>query len=255
MNDNTYTPVNTSNLPAVAVLAHGGAFPTGRIAACSSSFLEEERFVPRPHGQARILEPREIERLFKYVASRSRIPGADILKIALSIYAGLRASEISGLTIDDMVGPSGQVANVIRVPASIAKGGHARIIPMHPRIATALTLFRMRYPDAVRIAISPYRHKRYQKSQAIVTWFYYLYRAMGLKGCSSHSGRRTFITNLARSVGEHGCSLRDVQQMAGHKQLDTTAGYIGYSDNVMKLVSSMGSANTLPFPQRKECRS
>lgn len=251
----THTAVKNTCLPAPTTLSYEDDLRMPRNAAFSSTFLDDQRADSRPYGQARILDSREIERVLKYVAGRSSIPEADLLKVALSVYAGLRACEISGLTIDDMTGPSGQIGNVIRVPAAIAKGGHGRTIPMHPRIATALTLFLMRYPDANRIAISPYRRKAYQKSQAVVTWFHNLYRAIGLKGCSSHSGRRTFITNLARSVGEHGCSLRDVQQMAGHKQLDTTAGYIGYSGNVMKLVSSMGSANTLPFPQLKECRS
>ena len=254
MNDNTPIPVNASNLPALAVIAPESVAPTGHNAACSSSFLEEERFGPRPHGQARILKPREIERVFKYIASRSRIPEADILKIALSIYAGLRASEISGLTVDDMVGPSGQIADVIRVPATIAKSGHGRTIPMHPRIATALTLFRTRFPKKHKIAISP-RTRKPEAAQHVITWFGNIYGGIGLKGCTSESGPRTFGAHLARSANDDDFAAGEVSIAAAPTQLDTTAGYIGYSDNVMKLVSSMGSANTLPFPQRKECRS
>ena len=255
MPTNTHTAFNEAYQPLLSALSLNDNFVLPKNAASSSTFLTDERIDPRPYGQARILEPREIERVLKYVASHSRIPEADILKVVLSIYAGLRACEIAGLKVDDMTGASGQVGHVLRVPAAIAKGRHGRTIPMHPRIATALTLFCMRYPDADRIAISPYRRKAYQKSQAVVTWFHNLYRSIGLKGCSSHSGRRTFITNLARSVGEHGCSLRDVQQMAGHKQLGTTATYIGFSDNVMKLVGSMGTSAALPSPPAKEYRS
>jgi hypothetical protein len=47
-----------------------------------------------------------------------------------------------------------------------------------------------------------------------------------MTGCSSHSGRRTFITRAARKVSEVGGSVRDVQQLVGHASLQTTQRYI-----------------------------
>jgi hypothetical protein len=46
---------------------------------------------------------------------------------------------------------------------------------------------------------------------SIVVWFNRAFRNVGLKGCSSHSGRRTFVTRAARIVHKAGGSLRDVQ--------------------------------------------
>jgi integrase/recombinase XerD len=76
------------------------------------------------------------------------------------------------------------------------------------------------------------------RPNSIVNWFVVLYRELGFDGCSSHSGRRTFITQAARLTHRAGGSLRDVQLLAGHRSMDTTQGYIdGDSDAQRKLIS------------------
>jgi integrase len=63
-------------------------------------------------------------------------------------------------------------------------------------------------------------------AQTIVNMFSAWFDDMGLVGCSSHSGRRTFITNAARRISTVGGSLRDVQALAGHSSLAVTQRYI-----------------------------
>jgi integrase/recombinase XerD len=65
---------------------------------------------------------------------------------------------------------------------------------------------------------------------SIIVWFNRAFKNVGLQGCSSHSGRRTF--------DKAGGSLRDVQLLAGHRSIQTTQRYIdGDSDAQRKLVS------------------
>ena len=75
-------------------------------------------------------------------------------------------------------------------------------------------------------------------ADSVQLWFHRLYTTLGLAGCSSHSGRRTFITRAARKVSEAGGSLRDVQQLAGHASLSMTQRYIeGDTDAKRKLIA------------------
>ena len=69
-------------------------------------------------------------------------------------------------------------------------------------------------------------------------WFHRLYTSLKMDGCSSHSGRRTFITRAACRVSQVGGSLRDVQELAGHTSLVMTQRYIeGDTEAKRKLVA------------------
>jgi integrase len=74
---------------------------------------------------------------------------------------------------------------------------------------------------------------------SIVLLFGQMYGELGLDGCSSHSGRRTFITKVAGKITEAGGSLRDVQQLAGHTSLNTTQRYVDGSDEAKRRVMKL----------------
>jgi integrase len=76
------------------------------------------------------------------------------------------------------------------------------------------------------------------RANSIVNWFVVIFSELGIDGCSSHSGRRTFITTAAKSVHRAGGSLRDVQLLAGYQSIETTQRYIdGDTPSQPRLVS------------------
>ena len=190
--------------------------------------------------QAKVLSSGSLKRLLA-VAGRGRQPDRDRLIVLLSARAGLRACEIARLTWGMVLDASGQVAVTLDVRGSIAKRGSGRRVPLHPELRAALAAWLARQPrgrvapDAV--VLPSVRGGGAMRPNSIVNWFVAACHQAGLEGCSSHSGRRTFITNAARKLHRVGASLRDVQTLAGHRSIETTQGYIdGDTDAQRRLV-------------------
>ena len=107
---------------------------------------------------------------------------------------------------------------------------------MHPHLRAALVAWRRCSRERVYVAAS--ERGGPMTPLSIVVWFNRAFRNTGLQGCSSHSGRRTFITRAARLLPQAGGSLRDVQLLAGHASITTIQRYIdGHSEAQRKLVS------------------
>ncbi len=181
---------------------------------------------------AKILAKADV-RLLLTTAGRSRWPERNRAMVLLSVKAGLRAGEISALRWDMVSDAKGRIGTVIELPAYAAKCGSGRRIPIHPDLRKALTRLK---GDQTGPVIQSERGGP-MSAKSVVNWFARLYATVGLEGCSSHSGRRTFVTHAARLVHRAGGSLRDVQELAGHRSIKTTQGYIeGDGDAQRRLV-------------------
>ena len=129
----------------------------------------------------------------------------------------------------------------MHVPNRARKGTTGgRAIPMHPDLQAALVTLQTGRGDMATSARSVlFSERDGGLSPATVRlWFHRLYTSLKMEGCSSHSGRRTFITRAARKVSQVGGSLRDVQELAGHTSLAMTQRYIeGDTEAKRKLVA------------------
>jgi integrase/recombinase XerD len=175
--------------------------------------------------QAKTLTKGQVEAVLGYLA-KTRWPTRNRLIFLLSAKAGLRAKEIAGLTWWMTNDSQGEIGRTLCLLDSASKGKSGRMIPLSDEVREAL----IEYRDEVNLIVGPHviRTERALSTspQAIVNMFQRWYRHLGFVGCSSHSGRRTFITNAARKISTVGGSLRDVQMLAGHSNLRTTQGYI-----------------------------
>ena len=177
--------------------------------------------------QAKVLSRQQVEAVADQLGKR-RHGLRNQLIFFLSAKAGLRAKEIACLQWSMVLDSNGEVGSTINLTATASKGKSGRVFPINRQLRQNLVRQSGRVQELG--SHSPYvvtteRSDR-TSAQAVVNQFHRWYRDLGLIGCSSHSGRRTFITNAARKISTGGGSLRDVQSLAGHSSLQTTQRYI-----------------------------
>jgi integrase len=186
--------------------------------------------------QAKIFTKQTEKMVLSYIEGNSVQAKRDKCIVKLSVLAGLRSKEIAELRFSFITSSDGQIDQFIRLPDSAAKGKSGRVVPIHPRLhASLVELQNIEFdkkgevrPDAP--VIRSIRGGA-MSANSITVWFSLLYKKLNLDGCSSHSGRRTFITRTARAISKHGGSLRDIQLLAGHSSIAVTQLYIAGSEN------------------------
>ena len=191
--------------------------------------------------QAKILSPKQESAVLRHLDT-TRYPERNRVMFLLSVKAGMRAKEIASLTWSMVTDANGEVADELALTNAASKGkGGGRTIPINEKLKSALiALYNSNRSNSAphKPVICSERGRGRMSAGSVTVWFHRLYNDLGLVGCSSHSGRRTFITRAARRVIEVGASLRDVQQLCGHSSLGTTQRYIeGNSEAKRKLVN------------------
>jgi integrase/recombinase XerD len=191
--------------------------------------------------QAKILSAAQAKAVLGHL-ERTRHPLRNRLIFLLSLRAGLRAKEIASLTWAMVTDPEGQIADTIHLRDEAAKGRSGGVVPMARDLMDAMRAYRgsLAHPQPSQRVIRTERSAA-TSAQAVINMFSGWYASLGFEGCSSHSGRRTFITNAARNIGRVGGSLRDVQALARHGSLSTTQRYIEVSGDAMRKVVEITS--------------
>jgi integrase len=178
--------------------------------------------------QAKILSEHQQQALLAWLNTRKHADRNRLI-VLLSFKSGLRAKEIAALKWSMVMNAEGNIGDHMHLTNDASKGKSGRIIALNRDLRRQLIKIKEKegitIDDAGQSVIRTQREQG-TSAQVIVNTFQAWYRKLGFVGCSSHSGRRSFITQAARKVSLVGGSLRDVQALAGHASLTTTSRYI-----------------------------
>ena len=184
--------------------------------------------------QAKTLTQQELRRVLDYTATRKHSVRNRALLMTTHL-SGMRVGEVASLRNSDVLDAEGNIRNEIRLSAEQTKGNEARVVFVSDKLRKELELYTRLMSNA---AINPalkffYSQKRTSDgftANTLTQFFHYLYKRAGIDGASSHSGRRTFITNLATK----GVGVRVLMSLAGHKNISTTQAYIDVNDDMKR---------------------
>jgi integrase/recombinase XerD len=187
--------------------------------------------------QAKTLTQLELRRVLDYIATRPHAVRNRAMLLATHL-AGMRVGEVASLRYMDVTDADGQLRDEIRLDAAQTKGRHGRVVFVNARLKREHEAYLLSYPPTKPEHRLFYTQKRAGAGftpNTLAQHFHYIYRRAGIAGASSHSGRRTFITNLAAK----GVSVRVLMSLAGHRNIGTTQAYIDVNDDMKRRAVEM----------------
>jgi site-specific recombinase XerD len=174
-----------------------------------------------PRGRA--LDAGELHALFAAIATHPApaVRARDAALLSVLYGGGLRRAEVVALDIEDYDATTG--ALTIRR----GKGRRARVVYATNGSRDALAAWLAIRGDAPGALFLPAtRHGRLRPDRrlvpdAVYSWLTRLHARAGVRRCSPHDLRRSFISDLL----DRGADISTVQQLAGHQNVATTQRY------------------------------
>jgi integrase/recombinase XerD len=180
--------------------------------------------------QARTLTDKQLKAVLAYCSTR-RHAARDRAIIATSFYAGLRAKEIAALKRTDVLNADNTIRNEFVLAPAQTKGGKTRRVFVSSKLKRELDAYLKELKASPRCeALFQSQKDRAFSANTMCQLFLNIYKACGIDGASSHSGRRSLLTNLAaRGVG-----VRVLAEIAGHSSISVTQRYLDVNDEQMR---------------------
>jgi integrase/recombinase XerD len=181
-------------------------------------------------SQAKTLTPQEIDQVLNYITPRSYAMRNRVMFLT-GLWSGMRVGEIASLSVGDVRNTDGSVRAEIRLTAAQTKGRHPRTVFLPQKLRDELQVYldlRGMVPATNPLFITGGRKPF--SANLMAQHFHYLFKRAGIAGASSHSMRRSFITNLAA----RGIGVRVLAELAGHRSIAVTQKYIDVNDDMKR---------------------
>jgi integrase/recombinase XerD len=183
-------------------------------------------------SQAKTFTPQELRRVLDHIATRQHA-ARNRAMLLMTHWSGMRVGEVAALQVRDVIDAQGAVRSEIRLDATQTKGKHARVVYINEKLRKELAKYIAQHPP-----INPehkffYTQKRMREgfnANTLCQHFHHLYRAAGIDGASSHSGRRSYAT----AMSEKGIGIRILMRALGHRNISSTILYIDASDDMLR---------------------
>lgn len=195
---------------------------------------------------AKVLSDHEVNKVLRAISIR-RHATRDRAIFLLGLYSGMRAIELASLRICDVLTKEGEIRDTINLSDAQTKGRKGRSVIIGKKAREEIKRYLLdRFnvndlepillTDTVRPLFSTQKQPtRGFSANTLAGHFCQLMREARIDGASSHSMRRTFITNLA----DKGVSIHILQALAGHANIQTTARYIHANEAVIRRAAEL----------------
>lgn len=181
-------------------------------------------------AQAKTLTPAELDQVLNYIAQR-RFALRNRVMLLTGLWSGMRVGEIASLSVRDVLNLDGTVKAEIRLTAEQTKGRHPRTVFIPQKLRDELQAYlALRHPLKMEHPLFITAGRKGFTANVLTQHFYWLFKKAGISGASSHTMRRSFITNLATK----GIGVRVLASLAGHRSIAVTQRYIDVNDDMKR---------------------
>lgn len=186
-------------------------------------------------GQADVLKECDVKNVLNHIKTTDN-PQRNRIIFLLSYLCGLRVCSIRALTVASCYDSNGKVLDTIVLSKAQNKGSKVGTVYLNDSMKKELSAYyKFLKNDRPNLCLNDFliQSKKTGKCMhkgSIVRLFRQIYDAVGLFGCRSHSGRRSFITNMAQS----GISPFVISKLANHSSLNITMRYVQQTPETLK---------------------
>ena len=196
--------------------------------------------------QAKVLTQDEVERVLQYLGKKQHAMRNQCMFL-LTHGCGVRIKELVSMRICDVMDRNGQINQEVHLNRTQTKGDRGRTVYLSDKMRELVRNYlceRFGLQDLMVVTMT-------NTSRALFTnqknadrgfspstgcqMFHYWYKDCDIVHGSSHSGRRSFITNLANK----GVGIHVLKELAGHRSIVVTEKYIAKNPAVLRASVNM----------------